>query len=186
MSRDYHINGESLVRVKGATGTTIASLSEFGLTTDPVILSPDFKHDDIPVDAWGKGVPEIQFMLAAVTVSMNLIHYDRAVLDECLRLSMGGATTAGLLPRAGTRMGGGVAIGAAGNNFVSLYIASPVDGKPWFFPAAYIMTPPMRIPLGTEKTIWAVQWRVVPYTVDPWNSGNGASGVKLYDNTTTT
>ena len=181
MPRDYLINGESLVRVRGNTSSSISSLSELGLATDAIQVRPVFKHKDIDVDAWGEAPPEIQFMLAEVIITMNLIHFDNVVLRECLRLSMGGASTEGTLSRAGARMGGGVARFAAGYNFIGLNIASPVGATPWRFLHSYLSATPVIYPLGTEKSIAQCTWRAIPYLADPWNDGSGASGVILWD-----
>ena len=189
MARDFFINGECLVRVKGNVNTTISSLSELGLSEDPIVVTPDLKHTDLNLDAWGSEVPaDVQFKLAAVTVRMKLIHFDRAVLDTCLIESMAGAGNIagagliGMLARAGRRMGGGNARFAANNHFIGLNLTSPSEAnKPWRFYSAYLTGPPMEMPLGTEKSVVALNWRVIPYTQDPWGGGTGADGVRLWD-----
>ena len=186
MARDYFINGECLVRVKGATNSTIANLSELGLADNPIRVSYEFKHSDIKVDAWGSVPPESQFMLAVANVSMTLVHIDRTVLDECVRLSMGGGSAVGVFPRAGTRMGGGGARFATTNNLIGLNLTSPVGSKPYRFLYSYLSAPPLEIPLGVEKSIFTLQWRVIPYTIDPWNNGLGAAGTALWDHTADT
>lgn len=188
MARDFFINGECLVSIRGAAGTAIAAATELGLADSPITVTPNFKHQDIAVDTFGgaKGPPpEIQYFLSDVTVSMNLVHFDRTVLDEVWRLSMGGATTIGTLPRAGSRMGGNVARYAAGWNFVSLRLTSQVGNKPWHFRSAYIVAGGGGggFPLGTERSVVPIQWRVVPYVQDPWGAGAGSSGVVLWDYT---
>lgn len=184
MARDYFLNGETLVSVKGPTGSTIASLTELGLAESPIVVTPHFRHKAIKVDAWGDGAPETQFFLASVTVSMSLVHIDRTVLDECIRLAMAGGagvgTAVGRLPRAGARMGNGGARFASNNNYIGLNLYSPVGNKPWRFYFAYLMDP-LSSPLGTERTPFGLQWQVDAYTVDPWNSGSGASGTTLWD-----
>lgn len=185
MVRDYQINGESMVSVKGPAGSAISSLTQLGLADSPIQISMNFVHEDIPVDAWGRRVPpETQFMLAECDVRMTLIHYDPGVLDECLRLSMAGAPSVGQLPRAGTRMGGGQPRFASGNNFIGLNILSPVAMKPWRFFFSYLAQTPMTYPLGTERSIVSLNWRVIPYTQDPWNDGSGAQGTTLWDYST--
>ena len=94
---------------------------------------------------------------------------------------MGGAASIGALARAGTRLGGGNARLAVGWHYIGLNIQSPIANKPWRFYAAYMTGPPMDHPLGTEKSIITVNWRAIPYAVDPWNSGSGAAGVALWD-----
>ena len=181
MSRDYHINGETLVQVKGRTDSAIGSLSELGLADSPVVVSPTFFHSDINVDAWGDAAAEVQVMLAEIRVTMSLIHFDRTVLEECVRLSQGYPSAEGRLARAGTRLGGNNARFAAGNNFVGLNLTSPIEGRPWRFYFAYLINPPFSWPVGTEKSSVSVTWRVIPYTQDPWQGGLGAGNQILYD-----
>ena len=78
-------------------------------------------------------------------------------------------------------MGGNVARFAAGNNFIGLNLTSPVASKPWRFYFAYLVAPPATFPLGTEKSIIGLQWRAIPFTVDPWQGGSGALGQILWD-----
>lgn len=187
MARDYFINGEHMVFVKGrADSAVIGTIQQLGLADSPIVVTPNFRHLDIAVDAWGGDQgppPEIQCLLADVNVRMTLVHFDRAVIDECLRLSMGGPTAIGVLPRAGARMGNNTARFAAGNNFMGLNIASPVGGKPWRFYFSYLTGPPMEFPLGNRRSVVTMNWRVVPYTIDPWNNSLGAQGVVLWDHT---
>ena len=188
MPRDFQINGETMVAVKGAVGTGISSLTNLGLTDREGIvrISPRFIHEDIPVDAWGDAPPEIQFFLTDVQINMTLVHYDEVVLEEVIRLSMGGGSSEGVLPRAGTRMGGGVARFAAGNNFIGLNLSSPVGSKPWRFYFTYLSSPPFVLPLGTRRSHIQLTWRAVPYTVDPWNAGSGAQGTVIWDHVSDT
>lgn len=164
MARDFFINGETLVYVTGPTGSTIASTQEFGLAADPVRVTPIFRHRDINLDSWGGEVPaDVQWMLSEVMVSFTLIHMDRAILDECLRLSMGGPSAIGQMSRAGTRMGNNIVWPNAGNKYIQLFLSSPIGAKPWRFFFSYLTNPPMEFPLGTEKSMVPVNWRVIPY-----------------------
>jgi hypothetical protein len=184
MARDFYINGEALVRVKGHSASLIANVSELGLSNAQIRVTPQFRHKDIGVEAWGDAPPEVQVMLGTVSVTMTLVHFDPDVLNECLRLSQAGpsAGNPGVLPHAGTRLGGGVARFAPGNNFMGLNISSTAALRPWRFFFSYLTGPPMEFPLGNEKSIVTLNWRVIPYTIDPWNSGLGAFGSVLYDN----
>lgn len=187
MARDIHINGESMVTVKGASDSAIGSLSQLGLAEGPIVVSLQFNHSDINVDAWGglEGPPvDVQWMLAEAIVNMDLIHFDRTVLEACLALSMGGASlaTTGQMARAGSRLGNNKARFAAGINLMGLNIASPQEGKPWRFYHAYIVSG-YEYALGTKRTAARVTWRVIPYTQDPWNSGSGAANYQLWDHT---
>lgn len=183
MSRDFQINGESLVKVKGMTGTAIGSLSELGLSPGPINVTFDFRHRDINVDAWGGEIPaDVQGMLAAVNINMPLIHIDYDILNACMRESMCGSSATGTLVRAGTRMGGNAARFAAGNHYIGVNILSPIIARPYRFLFSYLTGPPVVIPLGTEKSVFQLNWRVIPYTQDPWGNGSGATGQVLWDN----
>lgn len=168
MARTFFINGPALVKVDGA---------ELGLSDSPIQVTVNPKHLDIVVNAFGTeggGIPpEIQQMLADVTISMSLVHIDRGVLDTAIRKSMGGGSSAGTLAKAGTLMG-------ANSNYMVLGIASPDGAKPWRFPTAYLAGS-MSIPLGVERSIHRLDWRAVPFISDPWNGGVGAQGVVLWD-----
>lgn len=188
MARDYFISGESLVLVKGRADSAIGSLAQLGLTDGPIRLTFESRYLEIQVDAWGGEIPaEIQYKLSAVQISMNLVHFDRDVLDVCLLESMGGAPTLGTTGRAGARMGNGLprfaAGGVLGNHFIGLNITSPVAAKPWRFFYTYLVGPPMEFPLGTERSIVTLNWRAIPYAVDPYNGGLGAFGSPLFDYT---
>src|SRR5688500_12011652 len=131
MARDFHVNGEVMVYVKGRADSAIGSLTQLGLPADPVRVSPEFRHREINLDAWGGEVPvDVQCMLAAVNVSMNLIHFDRDVIDVCLMESLGGMPAVGTMRRAGARLGNGLPRfaggGVNGNHLVGLNLASPV------------------------------------------------------------
>ena len=181
MARDYYINGEVLVRVKGKVGSSIATIQQLGLTDrDGIVqITPQYIHEDIPVDAWGDAPPEIQFFLGTMNVSMTLVHFDQAILEECLRLSQAGPTTAGTLPRAGTRMGGGASRFAAGNNYIGLNLTAPANAQPWRFFFSYLTGPPVVWPLGTRRSHVRLNWRVIPYTTDPYQDGSFAASTNV-------
>ncbi len=184
MARDFYIQGEVMVFVKGSSASGIASLQQLGLATDPITANFEFRHRDMIVDAHGPELPvDVQAFLAAVNLTINFIHLDPTILDICQRESLGGASAIGTMTRAGTRLGGGVARFSANNHYVSLNLAAPVSGKPYRFYHAYLTGPAVQIPFGTEKSIFSTNWRVIPYTTDPWNNGNGAAGVVVWDNT---
>ena len=92
MPRDFYINGETMVYVKGrADSLLLGTRQELGLSDGMIRVIPDFRHHELNVDAWGEAPVDVQFMLATVTISMTLIHFDEAVLDDCVQESMGGA-----------------------------------------------------------------------------------------------
>ena len=182
MARQYQVAGEGLVQVKNAA----IALAQLGLTDSSITIHFNFHHFDIHVDAWG-GVqgppPEIQLMLADVTISMSLVHFDAAVLNSCISESMGGAATVGTVQRAGSRMGNDVALQAANNRFIQLGISAPISGAPWRFFAAYLTNNPLIFPVGAERSVAVCNWRAIPYPPggDPYNSGSGAGGVAIWD-----
>jgi len=186
MSRDLFVNGETMVYVKGRADSGIGAIQQLGLAEGPIKVSLDFKHKDVNLDAWGGEVPaEVQFMLASASVSMSLIHFDRSILDVCLMESMAGAPAIGQLRRAGSRMGNNLPRfaggGELGNHYIGLNLSSPIGNKPWRFFYSYMTGPPIDFPLGTEKSVVGVNWRVIPYIQDPWNGGLGADGAILWD-----
>jgi len=183
-TRNFFINGETLVRVRGAVGGPLASVTELGLAEGPIGISMTFHHADIKVDAWGgtEGPPpEVQFMGAEATVNMDLVHVDRNVLDYCIAAAMG-RTVIGTLPSAGTRMGSltnGLRFQSLWK-YLAVYLSSPDAGKPWAFLSCYLATPPLELSCGVRRSIFRLNWRVIPYRRDPWNSGSGASGTFLW------
>lgn len=181
MARDFFINGESMVSVKGNVNTAFPALTQLGLSDGPIRVSLEMAHEDIKVDAWGQMPPEIQYFLSAANVSMTLVHFDRTLLDNVFLESMAGAPAIGQLPRAGSRMGNNVPRFAANNHFIGLNILSPVAAKPWRFWFSYLAGNPFETPLGTERSVISLNFRVVPYTQDPWGNGTGAQGTQLWD-----
>lgn len=191
MARGFLINGEGMVTVKGRSDSpVIATLAQLGLAADAVHVDYEFGQERIDVDAWGEA--DVQVFLAAVNVRMNMIHVDQAVLDECVRLSMGAPTTVGTTSRMGTLLGGNAARFDPPNNYIGLNIASPVAGKPYRFWYARLNTSPASYPLGTRKSVIGLNWRCIPYTNDPWGGGTaqpgtvvgmGAQGAVIWDRT---
>lgn len=190
MARAFHVNGESLVLVKGRSDSAIGSLSQLGLCSDSIRITLDFRHLDVPVDAYGQSTAETQFMGAEARIAMTLVHYDKAILNACLMESLAGAPTYGTIGRAGQLMGNGLALFAAGgvngNHYISLNITSPVDGVPWQFYTSYLTAPPIEYPLGTERSLVFLNWRAIAYSTDPYNGGTGSYGVPLYSSTLAT
>jgi hypothetical protein len=170
MPRDFVINGECLVKVKGGqhmSGRAIGDLSELGLSVDAVRITPRFIHADVKCDDFGPDIPaEVRWQLAEVGIRMVLLHYDEDVLDICLRESMGGGNVlgaAGTMSPAGRPLGRGLPLLASGNNYISLNLTAPILDKPWNFPASYLTGPPVEIPLGVGVTAAVCNWRAIPY-----------------------
>lgn len=196
MGRDFRINGESLVKVKGGahySGGPIAVLSELGLTGGPVHVSLIPNHIDVKTDGYGSRVPaEVLWDLAEVRIKMDLVHYDPGVLDICVDEAMVGLGStgnltagpfAGYMAPAGMPMGAGKAIFNSGNHFISLSVTSPVLRWPWRFRACYL-TEHIEYPLGTQYSQVQLTWRAIPYSPPNVfvNSGQvSSSGVCLWD-----
>ncbi len=179
MARGFQIPGECMVLVKGASNSAIANLSQLGLCQDSVDVSYQFSLQGIKVNAWGNSAeipPEEQCFLSSVNVTMSLVHFDEAVLKECVRLSLGGAPVEGQMPRTGALMGGQVARFAPGNNYIGLNLTSPVAGNPYCFWYARLANNPFTAPMGTERQVVALNWKVIPYTNDPWGGGSAQPG----------
>lgn len=182
MGRDFVINGETLVLVKGHNALAGPSdldgrrrpyLHELGLAEGQITVSPRFIQQDIKCDDFGPSIPaEIMFQLADVTVSMSLIHFDQDVLEYCLSEALCRPVdsndninlTSWTLPGAGALMGNGLSLTKRGNYFVSLNLTSPKLGRPWRFPASFL-TSSVTLPLGTRRTVAQLQWRAIPYTI---------------------
>lgn len=187
MSRDFFINGPTMVYVKGRTDSIIAGATELGLSDAPIRVRPQFNHANMKVDAMGNESPDYQFMLAHVELVISLVHFDRTVLDFCLLEAMGGppGAAAGNLSAAGTRLGNNLPLyspgnGTAGNHYVTLGLSSVVAGRPWTFFSAFMTGPPMDFPLGVERSVVMTNWKVVPYIADPWNGGIATYGYPLW------
>lgn len=183
MAMGWWINGPALVQVKGNIISGIPTLSNLGLSDGPIRVSPTLKHKDINVDAWGEAAADVQNMLAEVNMQFTLVDFDPTVLESCVIESMGGPAVFGQLAKAGLPLGGNAARFAAGNHYMGLNITSPDGSRPWNFQFSYMPDTPFDWPLGTEKSITTVRWRVIPFTLDPYNSGNGAQSYPLWTRT---
>lgn len=185
MARAYYVNGETMILVKGRSDSSIGTLSQLGLCSEPIRIGINYDHLDIRVDAYGNSPPEMQFMGAEATVDMTLVHFDNAVLQACVQESMGSTPAEGQLGHAGSLMGNGLprfgAGGVNGNHFIGLNIQSALGTQPWRFYYAQLAGQPLDFPLGAERSLVRLRWRVVPYSQDPWNNGNGSYGSILYD-----
>ncbi len=183
MGRDFQINGPCLVGVRSRSDSSIGSPSELGLSDAPIRVVPNFSYLEIHVDAWGNAPPEVQMMLASVDITISLVHFDTAVLRECVRLSLAGSPAEGQMPIAGARMGNNVALFAPGNNFIAIALTSPVGGLPWRFPYCFMTGPPINWPLGAERSVVVTQWKANPADIDIYNGGTASYGKILWDHT---
>ena len=183
MARAFQINGPCLVLVKGRSDSAIGSLQELGLSDKDITVTPVVRHEDANVDAVGQGPADTQFMYAEARVQMTLVHFDRTFLNTCIQLSMGAGAAIGQTGRAGTLMGNGLARFAAGNNYIGLNLTSPVGTLPYCFQFAYLPDNAVTWPLGVKKSIVSLNWRVIPFQIDPYNSGNSNLNNPLWTNT---
>lgn len=194
MPRNFVINGESMVSVTGPDGVAFLSGgSQLGLTTDAITVDLEINSEPLIVDAYGKNNPvDEQVFGGTATIVMNLIHFNAGVLAAIVQMQFPayGVTVAeGALGRAGSRRGGGINLGAPGNNYITLSIYNAVPNSAstvqscFQFPTAYLKEQPYHFPLGTEKSVVRLVWRALAYSVDPWNNGTGSQGVPLYTRT---
>ena len=203
MARDFHIEGETLVRVRFGAHISGNVRKELGLAQEDVIVTPNFRHRDVIIDDFGPNIPpEILWQLADVRIRMTLIHFDEHILDICTSESMAGGVDAvfkeaGTMAPAGHLMGGGGPLLSSGNHFIQVNLAAPQLGIPWRFFASYLCEQPLRYPLGTRVMAVGCNWRAIPYT--PLISGSSvvssasgnvnvfsaleliSSGVRLWD-----
>lgn len=171
MSRDFYINGETLVKVKGMGALSdpdldpeTAKVWELGLADKGIRVSPKFVHKNIHITEFGPDVPvETLWMVSEVTIEMTLINFDSDVLSRCIRESMGGATEEGEFGAAGLPMGGGVDSFEVNHHYISLGLTSPVLEEPWRFPYSLLTQDPFEWPLGTKASAVDLVWRAIPY-----------------------
>ncbi len=186
MSRNYYVNGETMVKVKGRSDSTIANITELGLTDHSIRIAIQNHRLRIRVDAYGDGPPESQFMGAGATVQMTLVHFDSDVLDFCVQEAWGSTPGFGQMGHAGSLMGNGLPRfgpgGVNGNHFIGLNLISAPGKRPWRFYYAALADNPIDFPIGTERSLITLNWEAFPYSVDPWNNGNGSYGVQIWDN----
>ena len=166
--------GEVLITVKIGAGAT----QELGLAEGPVQWNPVFRKLDVIVNAFGQGPWDLQQMALEASISFGLVYFTPSVLDACIAASLAGAPAAGQNARAGARMGNNVAAGAAGSNFISLGLSSPVGGKPFRFPAAFLSDQPLTWPLGAERSVVQCNWRAISYAATPYS----LAGAVCWDN----
>lgn len=162
MVRDFYIAGECLVKVKsGGHFDLIKELSELGLAEDKIEVSINPRYYPIRTNESGEEVPEeILFDNGDATIRMTLVHYDEAVLRECIRASFAGADE-GKFPAAMTPLGGFRHPFDINNNLVSLNILSERQ-DPYRFPTCYLEDR-IDIPLSVQRTGVQLVWRAFPH-----------------------
>lgn len=186
MTRDYQVNGECLISVRGGdhlSGGIGQFLTQLGLTDREgvVKITPTWVHRDVKVDDYGPEIPaELQWQMAQARVSMTLVHYDRSVLDQCIGEAMGGSADqsldigfrAGTLAPAGQTFGRFKPMFASGNHYIQVNLSS-LTTYPWRFRSCVLEGPPLEIPLSTKRSHVRLSWRAIPYTTVQLMSGLG-------------
>lgn len=171
MARGYTVFGEFIVSVSGGL---FDEIEELGLTAEPARIVPVYNHRDIPTDGYGPNVPvEVLWNMGECLLFLTLVNYDTEVLGRCYRSAMGGGNPDqgddtdldGFMGPAGRPLGFGRRIGTAANYYVTVHLFPTDDGQynPYRFIACYLNSQPLEIPIGTERTLVRLCFRVIPY-----------------------
>ncbi len=187
--RDYHIPGPSIIKVKGSTsnlGLTGLSIPgqeastatepilktavELGLCTHDIEIKPRFIHKDVVADDFGPEVAaDLMWLLADVSLTMQLIHYDDQVLDALVHEASGRSETLGRVGRgyiagAGTLMGSIFPPFDPKSRYVVLFIQPSTSSEelPYRFIKATLADRPFVMPYGVDSKKVQLQWRVIP------------------------
>lgn len=161
MGVPFHANGPAGVYFQG-------SLCGYAIDGVEIELIP--KHNDVMVDVFGgsRGTPgDIQFLSEEAIISATLVSWSWSVLNAALTASRAGGSP-GTMPAAGTFLG-------AGSFLKTLRIASSLDGVPWSFPTAALISPTRFNPATVANPI-ATVWRAIPYN----KNADSSVGAVLY------
>lgn len=194
MSREFVVFGEFIVKVSGGL---VGGMEELGLTSEQVRINPRYNFRDILTDDFGAAPVETRWDMADAVVSMTLVHYDPDVLNKCMGSAMGGGgldagnatdNIDGFMAGAGRILGYNRGLGTGSNMYVTVYLIPADDGEfePYRFHACYLDTKPLMIPLGTERSLVQMSWRVIPYQKITVSGGvmvetSSQEGVTLWD-----
>ncbi len=193
MGRDIQIVGPVMASVIGGShmsGTIYGKLSQLGMSVGQITISPQFKQRGIKVDDFGSEVPaEVQFLMSEVNISVQLVQYDREVLDAVMQESQGGGggfADAGTLAPAGTLLGNGRAVLTSGNHYTRLNLVTLTPAPAgWRFRSTYL-NDSVEIPIGTERTIAVLNFKAIPYAFPNFSGEISSSGIILWDHNTDT
>jgi hypothetical protein len=197
MTRQYHIEGEVMVAVVGYD-TLLSTGANLGLADNSIEIEIDIRHGDIHTDDWGNEIPaELMAKLGQVFITMTLVHFDPSALGDCVALSLGATSTTptGLptdLPDVsvgpyGQLMGRGSFLSSltpTKANYVRMYLIPARRGQtPTRILACTLTGPPIRIPIGTVRSLVQLKWRAIPY--GEFNDDNEliSAGTTILDHT---
>lgn len=188
MGRAIQITGPVMASVIGGShmsGGIYGTLSQLGLSTGQITISPQFRQRGINIDDFGREIPaEIQFLMSEVNVSMQLVQYDREVLDAVMQESQGGGggfADAGTLAPAGTLLGNGRAVLTSGNHYTRLNLITLAPAPAgWRFRSTYL-SESVEIPIGTERTVAVLNFKAIPYAFPNASGEISSSGIILWD-----
>lgn len=155
MAFSTHVNGTAVVSFGG---------SQLGISIDGIDIHLHPAFEDIHTDSYGTTAYDTQYMLGEATISMELVLYDNAVLDDVLAIVDG--VSPGTQIQAGSLM-------VAGGLTKALNIDTTgniTNEDPWTFPTAFPTS--CRAKEGTRKTVWNLEFRAMN-TQEAFNS-NGA------------
>jgi hypothetical protein len=155
----FTVTGTCLV----TTGTGSSGASETcGYTESGVDVDYQEFKEPIHTDVSGPNVPhDHQDMGMVATITIPFANVDRTVFQKLF--NRGDRTTLGKANTPGLVLGGGAAIGAAGNYYFKLGLAAPFD-TPWTF-FACTLKPGMRFRMATKFNPWVVTLFAFPYAL---------------------
>lgn len=191
MSMDFYVPSDTMVRVANGTwladpSTQRAKAHDLGLASEEIRITINLKHKDVNTDALGTEVPaEVVWMAADAHITMTLCFYEREILRRCVMESMGGGGGIwGRIAPTGRPLGGGKPLYVSGNHYIALSLVPGPDNldpgapfptkDPWFFPAAYLLGPPLEFPLGNGYSLVQLRWRAIPFPISlPYSGAAG-------------
>lgn len=199
MSRAYTVFGEFLLYVSGGR---VGGKEELGLSADPFQLLPNYAHRDINSDGLGAIPVEVMWNMTDAMLRVTLVHYDVDILNKCLCCAQGGGnfdetpgdvdSLDGTMAQNGRLLGNNRGLGTAANMLNTVYLSPTGDSsnQPYRFRACYLNARPLVIPLGTERSLVQLCWRVIPYqSIEVDDDGvmietSSEGGVVLWDHET--
>lgn len=173
MGRQYQVNGETLVKLKGGThlqnfGMSGSAVVTLGVAADPITISYNLNHLDIHTDKYTQEKPvDVMWMGADAIIKMNLIHWDNDILNTAVSEAMDGydpdALVSGGTGIPGLTLGHNLDPYSSGCRYMGLGLTSTVtSGRS--FPTCYLHQQPIQMPLSTEKSIVQVTFRAIRYS----------------------